>query len=423
MSEDFLIYLWTCGLIKPNLQTTNGETLNVIYPGQRNHHSGPDFFNSKIRIDGTIWAGNVEIHVMASDWFLHRHQNDEAYENIILHVVYEEDKAIYRKNNEPLPTLELKGNFDEHIYKRYLSFIESNKWIPCEDQISKINHFDLLGWLDNLMAERLAQKAEVIQKELAYTKQDFQEVFYQKIATNFGFKVNAMAFGLLARSLPLKILVKHKNDRQQLEALLFGQAGLLSERFKDPYPQMLLKEYTFLAAKYQLKPIDKKLWKFMRMRPVNFPTIRISQFANMIYKSSALISHFLEAEKLSFISQLLNTETTEYWKDHYQFDRLSQSKTKRLGQSSINLILINTVIPFLFVYGKMKNDESLQEKAINWMEEIKPESNTIIRKFVDLGIQPKNAMQSQALIQLKNIYCDQKRCLECRIGHIILKSQ
>ena len=418
--EEFLIYLWKQRLINNELITSGGRPLQVIHPGIRNLDSGPDFFNGRIKIDDTTWAGNIEIHVLSSDWFRHGHHNDPAYDNIILHVVYENDRPVYRKNGEMIPTLELKGNFEQKILDNYHKFLELNKWIPCEEMIASVNHFDVLSWLDKLMAERLENKALEIEHELDSTKQDFQEVFYRKLARNFGFKTNGDAFGLLAQSLPLNILAKHKEHILQIEALLFGQAGMLKTGFKDEYPQALKKEYAFLSAKYGLKPIDRKLWKFMRLRPANFPTIRISQFAQVIYRSSALLNKILEAPKLNDVIDFLKVDASGYWNTHFVFDKKAGNRKKRLGTASIQLILINTIIPFLFVYGRHKGDTGLQEKALAWLDQLPPESNAIIKRYAALGIKPKNAMESQALIEMKHNYCSEKRCLDCRIGHVLL---
>jgi hypothetical protein len=420
IKEDFLIYLWLNQLINPNIQTTDGEDIIVLNKGQRNTDSGPDFVHAKIKIGETTWAGNIEIHVKSSDWHKHKHQNDPVYDNIILHVVYQNDKKITRANNETIPVLELESFFDKKIIDRYLSFIDSGKWIPCENLITKVNHFEKLMWFDTLMTERLEQKTDKIIVDLETTNNDLQETFYHKLAEIFGFRTNAYPFEQLAASLPLKLLAKHASEKLQIEALLFGQAGMLENSYQDEYPALLQKEYKFLADKYHLQPIDKKLWKLMRMRPANFPTIRISEFATIIFQLSANFNQLLEAKKMNDVVLLLKSETNSYWNNHFQFDKKVAFRKKKLGNSSINLVLINAVIPFLFVYGKIKGSQEIQDRAIQWLEKIKAENNVIIRKFVSLGIKPENAMHSQALLQLKKEYCDKKRCLDCRIGHFLL---
>ncbi len=423
MNEELLIYLWQFQLFDHNIYTSEGDALTIIHPGVRNINSGPDFFNARIKVGETTWAGNVEIHVNSSDWFVHNHQKDPSFDNIILHVVYQIDKPVFRKNKETIPTLELKNKYSKIIFSRYKSFLNSKKWIPCQDQIDEIAYFDLISFFDNLMVERLESRASSIDDELTITQQDFREVFYRKLLRNFGFKVNDTAFELLAKSLPIKVLTKHCNQPKQVEALLYGQAGMLSGTFKDQYPKQLKTEYEFLKDKYALEPIDPKLWKFMRLRPANFPTIRIAQFARVIIKTKAQITTILDAKKLVNIINLFNVVANNYWETHFRFDTVGQTRKKSLGKSSIDLLLINTVIPFMFVYGQRINDVKLQDKALLWLDQIKSENNNIIRRFKNLNINAQNALQSQALLQLKTNYCDKKRCLECRIGHQLLNTQ
>ncbi len=420
MNEEFIYYLWTYQLVKHNQKTTDGEKIKIISPGVRNSDSGPDFFNAMIEIGDTRWAGNVEIHVNSSDWFKHNHQNNPAYNNIILHVVFNDDKPVRRQNAELIPTLELKNEFNTSIFENYQAFINSKNSIPCHNLIHNIKHFDRLSWFDSLMAERLEKKSDYILHLLDSSKNNLLQVFYQQMARSFGYTTNADAMELLASSVTLNLLSKHSDNINQIEALLFGQSGLLSNNHKDKYPTDLKLEYNFLRTKYDLVTMDGSLWKFMRMRPASFPTIRISQLANIIYNSSGLLSKILESDKLQDVKSLLATSASPYWDNHYQFNKIVPGKRKKLGLSSINIILINTIIPFLFVYGKSKNDDNLQNKALSWLGQIKPESNTITREFKSMGITAENAMQTQAMIQLKNNYCAKKRCLSCRFGHILL---
>ncbi len=420
MNEEFIYYLWTYQLVKHNQKTTDGEKIKIMSPGVRNLDSGPDFFNAMIEIGDTRWAGNVEIHVNSSDWFKHNHQNNPAYNNIILHVVFNDDKPVRRQNSELIPTLELKNEFNTSIFENYQAFINSKNSIPCHNLIHNIKHFDRLSWFDSLMAERLEKKSDYILHLLDSSKNNLLQVFYQQMARSFGYTTNADTMELLASSVTLNLLSKHSDNINQIEALLFGQSGLLSNNHKDKYPTDLKLEYNFLKTKYDLVAMDGSLWKFMRMRPASFPTIRISQLANIIYNSSGLLSKILESDKLQDVKSLLATSASPYWDNHYQFNKIVPGKRKKLGLSSINIILINTIIPFLFVYGKSKNDDNLQNKALSWLGQIKPESNTITREFKSMGISAENAMQTQAMIQLKNNYCAKKRCLSCRFGHILL---
>ncbi len=420
MNEEFIYYLWTYQLVKHNQETADGEKIKIISPGVRNLDSGPDFFNAMIEIGDTRWAGNVEIHVNSSDWFKHNHQNNPAYNNIILHVIFNDDKPVRRQNSELIPTLELKNKFNTSIFDNYQAFLNSKNSIPCHNLIHNIKHFDRLSWFDSLMAERLEKKSDYILHLLDSSKNNLLQVFYQQMARSFGYTTNADAMELLASSVTLNLLSKHSDNINQIEALLFGQSGLLSNNHKDKYPTDLKLEYNFLRTKYDLVTMDGSLWKFMRMRPASFPTIRISQLANIIYNSSGLLSKILESDKLQDVKSLLATSASPYWDNHYQFNKIVPGKRKKLGLSSINIILINTIIPFLFVYGKSKNDDNLQNKALSWLGQIKPESNTITREFKSMGITAENAMQTQAMIQLKNNYCAKKRCLSCRFGHILL---
>ena len=422
MNEEFLYYLWAYYLAGKSFTGTRGENILIEKTGLRNIDSGPDFFNGRIRVDNTLWAGNIEMHVKASDWLQHGHQNDIAYDNIVLHVVYEADISIKRQNGDLIPTLELKGKFDENIFRKYQGFILSDQWIPCQNDIVHVNHFELRNWLYRLSIERLEEKSRLVLNSLASNKSDFNEVFYIHLLRSFGFKTNSDAFEQLGRSLPYLILARHKANLPQLEALLFGQAGLLRGDFKDHYPKQLKTEYQFLAQKYSLKPLNAGIWKFMRMRPANFPSIRMAQFAQMIYQSSGLIHKIMEAERLPDVIDLFRATASPYWQNHFRFDHLSPSSSKALGKSSIHLILINTIIPFVFVYGQYMQDEALKEKALNWLVELPAEKNSITGHFTDLGVVSRDAMQSQALIQLKNSYCNKKRCLQCSIGHQLIKT-
>lgn len=423
MNEEFLWYLWKYQLFNAPLITTKGNTFEVIHPGTHNTDSGPDFFNGRIKLHNTTWAGNIEIHTLSSDWYKHNHSSDPAYDNIVLHVVYRDDKPVHRKNTELIPTIEVKDKFEKAIFNRYHSFVLSKTWIACQHFIGSVNHFRKFSWLERIMVERLEEKTESINLVLRNSKQDFTEVFYQRLLRNFGFKTNGQAFETLANSLLFGILAKHTGNQFQLEALLFGQAGLLHERYKDGYARDLFQEYEFLAGKYSLTAINPGTIKFMRMRPSNFPTLRISQFANVLFRAEGLLHKILEAEKLNEVFSLFKCQASVYWEDHYRFDKLSKKSAKLLGKGSIHLILINTVIPFLFVYGKIKNNREIQNRAIEWLEKIPAEKNAITNGFKNAGLEIHHAMHSQSLLQLKSSYCDRKRCLECGIGHGILKPE
>ncbi len=422
MKEELLWYLWKFKLFNNNLHLKSGEKLTILKPGIQNHDSGPDFFNALIKIDETTWAGNVEMHVKSSDWYLHGHDKDKAYNNVILHVVFKHDKDVLGKNGEPLPVLEAENNFDIKILNRYEDYIKGLRKIPCENDIDKTDYFTTINWLERLTFERLEQKAGDIINQTEDLKYDFHEAFYRKIARYFGLKANNDAFEMLAKSLPLKILTVHNENLLQLEALLYGQAGMLSSKYQDEYPQVLLEEYRFLASKYNLKPIDKSVWRFMRMRPANFPTVRISQFANLFYRTSGMLHKIFTEKNLNNIKNLFSVNASEYWDKHYRFDIPSQNKKRKIfGNTSIDILLINAVVPFVFAYGIIQNKPELKEKAVDWLEQIKAENNKFTRLYAGFGIKAENAMQSQAMVQLKTEYCDKKRCLNCAIGHYLLK--
>lgn len=422
MTEEFLQYIWKLRLFDKNLNLTSGEECQIIDVGTHNLDSGPDFFNARIKFDNTIWAGNVEIHTKSSDWFTHEHQLDKAYDNIILHVVYDDDKPIKRKNGEQIPTIELRNRFDKKLFETYNDFMTNRNWIPCEKMIKEVDRFVLNNWIDRLMVERLENKSGEIEDRLKFNGNNWEETFYQFLARNFGFKVNSAPFELLAKSLPLNYLGKHKNNKFQIEALLLGQAGLLTKKYKDEYPKTLQKEYLFLQKKYKLTPIDPHLWRFMRMRPSNFPTIRLAQFADLVYRSSHLFSKIIETEFLKKLTGYFELSISDYWETHYSFDKKSKKTQKKIGKNTINLIVINTVIPFLFVYGRLRNNQAIIDRALKFLDQIPGESNSILNKWNELGMSVQTAFTTQALLELKNNYCNKKKCLNCSIGNTLLKN-
>ncbi|MCB0806511.1 MAG: DUF2851 family protein [Bacteroidales bacterium] len=420
MTEEFLHYLWKYKLIKQPLILSAGEQCQVINTGNHNTHAGPDFLNAHLRIDETLWVGNVEIHIQASDWYKHNHQKDSAYENVILHIVYKEDKSVRLKNGAIVPTLELAGKFDENLLSTYEDLMNNLRWIPCEQMISGVNRFTVNNWLDRVLIERLENKSIRIGELLEHNLGDWAETFYQTLARNFGFKVNAIPFELLARSVPLKILAKHKHDRKQVEALLFGQAGLLKGGHRDGYFREMKKEYSFLAGKYGLEPIDPHLWRFLRMRPSNFPTIRLSQLSGLICKSSHLFSEILETGSVDSLLHKFEVQASSYWNTHYTFGKTSAKREKLLGKAARQLLLINTIIPFLFLYGRTKGIQPLIDRSLKFLDQIPGERNHVTRKWESLGLSCRTSFSTQALLQLKSEYCDSKKCLHCSIGHAIL---
>jgi len=421
MTEDFLYYIWQYRLINRDIETTNGEAVILIDMGQRNEGSGPDFFNARIKIGSTEWAGNVEMHTKSSDWIRHGHEKDANYDSVILHVVYECDMMIRNATDEEIPCLELKGKIDERLYFRYRKLIASREWIACAPQLNEVPDLILYTWLDRLLAERLERKTDYIEGFLKSSKGNWETAFYYALARNFGFNVNAEPFEQLARSIPLDVLAKNRDSIFKIEALLFGQSGMLNVRLKEDYSQRLIKEYNFLKKKYNLEPIAGYHWKFMRLRPGNFPSIRIAQFAQLIFKSTHLLSKIVKTEKLAQLKDFFQLQASEYWDEHYSFGKKSKKKSKRMGEPSFDLILINTLVPFLFVYANHQQDEELRARTLNFLSQTKAEQNSIVKRFRESGIVANNAAQSQALLTLKNDYCKYLKCLDCAVGNRLIR--
>jgi len=423
VSEELLYYVWNLKRFDlSNLQTSRGREIQIISGGYRNQDSGPDFLHAKIRIGKELWAGHVEMHVRSSDWLRHNHQSDKAFENVILHVVYDHDKSIDLPNGEELACLELKDRIGRDVLVGYEQLMQSSTWIPCENNIRPISAPARQAWYERILVERLIAKTSRIDAVLEATENDWEEAFYRALFRNFGFRVNADAFEALSISLPRIILMKHKDKLKQIEAILFGQAGLLGERFADDYPEALRKEYEFLQKKYKLTPISSQQFRFMRMRPANFPTIRLAQFAVLTYRTDHLFSKMLAAQSIKEIINMFQTEVSGYWNTHYTFDHISEKKSKKLGKSSIELLIINTIVPFIFHYGRLHHYEDFQERALRFLADLRAESNQVIKKYSELDFAATSAFDSQALLQLKSEYCDKKKCIECAIGISILKA-
>lgn len=421
--EEFLHFVWQFRLFDTrNLQLSDGQPLQLLHCGFPNKHAGPDFTQAKIVIDGTTWVGQVEVHLKSSDWYHHQHQQDLAYENVILHVVWEHDMEIKRLDGTTLPTLVLKDKIASHLFENYQNLISSVNSFPCENQISTIDSFVVNNFLSRILVERLEEKCTEIFERLDQLNGNWDETFYHFMAKNFGFKVNALPMQLLAQSLPQNLFAKHKDQALQIEALVFGQAGFLQQHFEDEYPNLLKKEYLFLSKKYALKPIDISLWKFLRMRPQNFPTLRLAQFAALIVKSNHLFSKVLEVKNVKDLSLLFNSlPIHSFWETHYHFNKGAEKVSMQLGKSSIDNILINTVAFFLFAYGKYTAQANFQTRAFYLLESIQPARNNIISNYLEAGVAVQHASQTQALLQLRKNYCNHKKCLNCGIGLKILK--
>ncbi|HEV8285980.1 MAG TPA: DUF2851 family protein [Chitinophagaceae bacterium] len=418
MTERLLQFIWQFQYFnKSELLTSAGEIVQIIFPGQYNTNQGPDFSNAKIKIGTTTWAGNIELHFKTSDWKKHKHHKDGNYSNVILHVVWENDIAQQNR----VPILELKERVSKILLQRYEALMNASGFIACENSIHTVRDITWKSWKERLLAERLTRKAKAVEIYLQQSNHHWEETFWWLLARNFGIKVNADAFEEIAKSIPLTILAKHKNQIHQLEAILLGQAGLLNKNFKEDYPNMLTKEYQFYKNKYKLKPCNNPVF-FLRMRPGNFPTIRLAQLAMLVHDSAHLFSKIKEAVSVNEIKKWFDVTANDYWHYHYSFSEVSSFKKKRLGTVMIENIIINTIAPVLFAYGNYHDDEKYKQKALQWLEETSAESNSITKNFQQLKIENKNAFDSQALIELKNEYCTKKRCLDCAVGNAILKS-
>jgi hypothetical protein len=422
MNESLLQFIWQHSLYAMSgLQTTTGETLTVIHPGRLNRDAGPDFLEAKVKVGDTILVGNVEMHTKSSDWLKHGHAADPAYKNLILHAVFENDVIDELEN---IPAVELKEHISAAIIAKYAGLVKTKEKLPCAGQHQVVKDITKESWFSRMLAERWEQKLADWNVMLENSADDWRNLLYWRLAANFGFKTNAVPFLLLAQSLPLNIPTRHKDNLLQLEALYFGQAGMLEDDFKDDYPRALQKEYEYLKRKYSLKPINSALWKFLRMRPANFPTIRIAQFASLVHQSIHLFSQIIETHSVQEIEPLLDVKASEYWESHFRFDAAQEhASVKSLGRSSIENIIINTVAPIQFLYAARQDTVKLQDQALQLLEAVPAEENSIIRIWKENGWAAVNAAQSQAMIQLYNNYCLPKRCLECSIGLNILKAK
>ena len=421
MKEDFIHYIWKYKKFSfSNIKTSDGEELTILNSGDYLQKEGPDFFNAQIIIADQKWAGNIEIHVKSSDWYLHHHEKDINYNNVILHVVWNHDTPIYRKDNSEIPVFEIKNYVSQDVQHIYKELSTKKSWIYCENQIKNSDPFVLANWQERLFLERLEEKAKPIQELLTETHQDWEAVLFYLLAKNFGLNTNGDAFYKISKSLTFSLIQKESLEVIYLEALLFGQANLIPDDVEDNYPKDLKDWYDYLAIKYKLnKPTPENI-QFFQHRPDNFPTIRLAQLAMLYHLQRNLFSKIISAKNLTEIQSLFDLSVNGYWKTHYNFDKPSPKKGKSLSREFINLLIINTVIPIKFAYAQNQGKESA-EILIDLLATIPAEKNNIIEKFSTFGIKSKNAFQTQALLQLKNNYCNSKRCLNCAIGLDLLK--
>lgn len=418
--EQLLHYVWKHKIFPlKELKTTTGQQVEVIDTGLANTDAGPDFFNAKLKLDGVLWIGNIEIHERSSDWFKHGPHADAGYNSVILHIASEIDTEISRSNGERIPQIQLIC--PEAVRTNYKELLETDSYPPCYRIIPSLPPFTAHSWMTALQMERFEQKATLLNERLKRCQGNWEDAFFITLARNFGFGLNGDAFETWAHRLPFRAVDKHRNDLFQIEAIFFGQAGILEDSDGDGYYLRLKKEYTYLQHKFELIPMDASLWRFLRLRPANFPHIRIAQLACLYHRAYGLLSRIMETETLQGVRDILKGGTSEYWLTHYTFGGSSPSRPKTLSNTSLDLLIINTVVTFLYAYGLHKGNRVLCARAGSFLEELKAENNYITRMWEQCGMKASNAADSQALIQLKKEYCDKKKCLYCRIGYEYLK--
>ncbi len=428
--EQLLHYVWKHKLFPlVELKTTDGKPVEVIDPGLHNHNSGPDFFNAKVKINHTLWVGNVEIHDKSSDWFLHGHDKDQAYDNVVLHVTGKPDVEVMNTAGQYIPQMVLE--MPSTIRENYEELLRTDQYPPCYQIIPDLTTLNIHAWMAALQTERLEQKTEAIIRRVKRMNGSWENAYFLTLARNYGFGINGDTFEEWATHIPFSAIAHHRDKLFQIEAVFMGQAGLLDinaiperyqqEALNEGYYAKLRNEYLYLAHKFSLCPMDYKRWKFLRLRPQNFPHIRLSQLANLYYDRKTGLSQLVECKDLFSLQSLLSTKVTPYWETHYTFGSISDLNEKNLSPFSMNLLMINTCIPMLFAYGRHSAKEALCNRAFDFLEQLKAENNYIIRLWKECGLTVKNAGDSQALIQLKKEYCDKKECLRCRIGYEYLK--
>jgi hypothetical protein len=418
MTERLLQFIWQHQYYNAKeLTTTKGEELLIIHAGMFNQHQGPDFLDGRIKLDGNVWAGNIELHINASDWHRHMHDTDPNYANVILHVVWNNDMD---EEQVQLPTLLLGDRIQKLLIGQYESWMRSDHFIPCASMIGQVQQMILDSWKDRLLLERLHRKSKSVLLMLEKNNFHWDEMLWWMLARNFGLYVNADAFAAMAQSIPYSVLMKHRNQIQQLEALMMGQAGLLRQTFKDKYALMLQKEHVFLKKKYLLKESSIAV-HFLRMRPACFPTVRLAQLAMFVHQTTGWLTTVLNCPDVKEVKKILNVTANDYWHYHFTFGEATVYQPKVLGATMINSIMVNTLVPVLYTYGEYKKDDRFKMKAVEWLTGIAAENNSTLNRFRQAGMAYVNAGESQALIELKSQYCDKRKCLECAIGNAVLK--
>ncbi|MBK7406667.1 MAG: DUF2851 family protein [Saprospirales bacterium] len=421
--EEFLHFVWrTKRFNLDGLRTTIGHPVQMLHFGQHNSDAGPDFLHARIHIDDTLWVGNVEIHIRASDWLVHQHHLDPAYDNVILHVVWEEDTPLQRANGERIPTLELEGRIAPSIWQVYQDLRYQTNWLACQFHFNEVESVVVQGWIERLMVERLEHKTQQLEPLLKDMQHDWETLLYQQIARGLGLVVNAEPMEQLARLAPIQLLWKYRDQPELVEAFLFGQAGMLERSFEDEYPRKLQDHYRFLQNKHRLTPMTGAAWKFSRLRPAAFPTVRIAQLAALVCHSPRWFSELIQSASEDTIRYFFQQLAPSwYWHVHYLFDKPAVPHPCQIGDDTIALITINALAPLTFLFGTLNGQSRYREQALALLERIPPESNRIIREWKGIGVQPASAGQSQALLHWRKTYCEPKRCLECAVGCAVLK--
>ncbi len=420
MNERLLHYIWQhCHFNTLNIKTTANVPLSIRHVGQPNSNAGADFKFASIKLDNVEWHGDVEIHIVSSDWYKHKHHLDKNYQSVILHVVWQHDTEILNYKQDEIPCLELRSIVDKTLLNKYQILMSQRSWILCQHQIKCIDSFYISHFLERLTIERLEEKTVKFVQQFEQVENDWENTFYHALCYSLGLKLNSGSFLKLSKRISISTINKHKDNLSQIEAMLFGTAGFLHNVY-DQYGFLLRKEFLFLKHKYSLEEMDESEWYFMRLRPPSFPTIRLALLAQLLKSQSALFSRVIACNTYDELKNIFQVSVSDYWLTHYHFRKSSPSRKKSLGNQWINSIIINIICPLLFVYSKRKGQPTYQERAIRFLEEISAEKNTITKKFEEIGVKANNAMQSQGLIQLKTTYCDAKKCLNCNIGSKLL---
>ena len=421
MKEDFLYYVWQFKKFElSKLRTVEGDDLQILNSGQFSGLSGPDFFNARLVIGDQVWAGNVEMHLNSSDWYVHNHEQDSAYDNVILHVVWQYNTPVFRGDNTPIPTLEIKKYVSADLVSNYQSLIQNKSWINCEKFIGSVDSFLIENWIERLFLERLEQKTSLIYEEIERSKGDWEAVLFVLLAKNFGLHTNGFAFFEIAKSIPFDVVRKEANDLLNLEAIFLGQAQILEKEVEDVYFKDHKSRYAFLAHKYQLLKTDFISVQFFKVRPDNFPTIRLSQLAQLYHINNNLFTDVVKLASAEECYNLFQVKSSEYWQTHYTFGKESTLKVKKVSKSFVDLLIINTIIPIQFAYFHYSGQGNV-EQLISFIKQIVPEENTVVGNFQKRGFQSKSAMDSQSLLQLKSEYCAKLKCLSCAIGVEVLR--